>query len=158
MQLRKAPPGRRSNLHDGRVKPRGPYQWTRCSGSVQALKTRLRGASKMRSISSTRSADSVAALLLASIFLLLLLQLAQVIVQAIEALLPETAIVLQPISGVLERTRLEPAGPPLRLATARDQTRALQHFEMLGDGGKAHLEGLGQIGDRDFAPDQQRPQ
>src|ERR1700686_10325 len=124
MQLRQEPPGRRSNLHDGRVKPRGPYQWSRCSGSVQALKTRLRGASKVRSISSTRSADSVAALLLASIFLLLFLQLAQVIVQAIQPLPQKRRIVLQPISGVLERTRLEPAGPPLRLATARDQTGA----------------------------------
>src|SRR5207247_9255268 len=94
--------------------------------------------------SSTCSAGSGAALLLAPTFLLLPLELAQIVVQAAEALFPETVIVLQPVCGALERTRLEPAGPPLRLAPARDQTGALQHFQVLGDGGEAHLEGPGQ--------------
>src|SRR5690242_15476788 len=125
------------------VKPRGPHQRARCSGSVQALNTRLRGASKRRVRTSTRSADS-AALLLAAMSLLLLLQFAQIIVQPIETLLPETPILLQPVGGVLKRTGLEPAGPPLCLATARDQAGAFQHLEVLGDGGQAHREGRGQ--------------
>src|SRR6059036_1063332 len=133
------------------VKPLGPNQRTRWSGSVQTLKTRLRGASKMRVMTSSRSVDVVVALVLAAMFLLLSLQLGQIRLQAIEALLPETAIVLQPAGGVLKRTRLEPAGPPLRLATARDQTGSLQHLEVLGDGGKAHREGLGQLRDRGLA-------
>src|SRR5262245_48061564 len=132
------------------VKPRGPHQCTRCSGSVQALKTRLRGASKTRVMTSTRSAGSVAVLLLAAMFLLLLLQFAQIIVQTIETLLPDAPILLQPVGGVLEWTRLEPAGPPLRLTTAGDQAGALQHLEVLGDGGQAHREGRGQLHDRDL--------
>src|SRR5207302_4253877 len=148
MQKRKAPPGRASILYDGIVKPWGPHQPTRCSGSVQALNTTRGGASKKRETTSSRCADSVATLLAAAMFLLLLFQLTQIVFQAIEALLPEAAIVLQPVGGVLERTRLEPAGTPLRLATARDQAGALQHLEVLGDGGKAHLEWLAQLRDR----------
>jgi hypothetical protein len=50
----------------------------------------------------------------------------KIIVVAIEALLPELAIQFQPVDNVLERTGFEPAGPPLRLLTAGDQTCALQ--------------------------------
>src|SRR2546426_2328310 len=151
MQKRKAPPGRTSIAQDGVVNPCGPHQRTRRSGSVQALKTRERGASNTRVMTSSRSAG-VVALLPAAMSPPFRLQLAQIALQAIEALLPETAIVLQPVGGLLERSRLEPAGPPLRLATARDQTGALQYLEVLGDGGKAHLEGLGQVRDRRLAP------
>ncbi len=84
-------------------------------------------------------------------FLLPLLQYAQITVETLEALLPEAAIALRPVGDLLERTRLEPAGPPLRLATACDKAGALQHLEVLGDGGKAHLEGRGQFRDRGLA-------
>src|SRR6266404_4305082 len=124
MQKRKAPPGRASILQEGIVKPCGPHQRTRRSGSVHALKTRARGASKTRSMMSVRSAVVAVGLVLAAMSPSLPLQLAQVVVQAIEALLPETPIVLQPVCGVLEGTRLEPAGPPLRLATSRELRRA----------------------------------
>src|SRR6266496_2980680 len=142
MRKRKAPPGRASIVQEGIVKPRGPHQHTRRSGSVHALKTSARGASKTRSMTSVRSAVVAAGLVLAAMSPPFPLQLAQVVVQASEALLPETPIVLQPVRGVLEGTRLEPAGPPLRLATARDQTGVLQHLQVLGDRGKAHREGL----------------
>src|SRR5262245_43952581 len=66
----------------------------------------------------------------------------------IEALFPEPTITLQPVGGVLERTGFELARSPLRLAPARDQTGALQHLEVLGNGGKAHGKGLGQLYDR----------
>ncbi len=82
---------------------------------------------------------------------LLRLQLAQIVVQAIQALLPEAAIMLEPPSGILERARFEPARAPLRLAPARDQTGALEYLEMLGDGRKAHLERLGQLRHRRLA-------
>src|SRR5437899_3188371 len=98
MLMRKAPPGRESISQDVIVKPFGPAQHAIRSGSAHALQTRLRGASKMRVITSSRSADSAAALLLAAMFfllhlqfLLLHLQVAQVIVQTIEALPPEPA-------------------------------------------------------------------
>jgi hypothetical protein len=44
------------------------------------------------------------------------LQLAQIVFQPVEALLPETAIGLESVGDVLERRRLELAGPPLRRA------------------------------------------
>jgi hypothetical protein len=53
-----------------------------------------------------------------------------------------------PVSDVFQGRRLELAGPPLRHAAARDQARALEHLEVLRDGGKAHPEGLRQLGDR----------
>src|SRR5262245_46991946 len=114
---------------------------------------RLRGASKTRVTTSALSSPWVAALgfALAAILLLLRLQFAQVIVQAVETLFPEAAITFQPVVHLLERTRLDATGPPLRLAPAQDQAGALQHLEMLGDGGKAHVEGFGELGHRGFA-------
>src|ERR1700704_1079591 len=73
------------------------------------------------------------------------LDFAQIGVQPIEALLPELPVPLHPIGDVLERRCLEPAGPPLRLAAARDQPRGFQHLEMLGYRGEAHLERFGQL-------------
>src|SRR5579864_3202200 len=105
-----------------------------------------RGASKIRVMVSSGAVDS--ATLFFAIVVVLLLQLAQILFQAVEAFVPEAAIVVEPIRGVLERTRGEPAWTPLSLAAARDQPSALEHLEMLGDGGQAHLEGLGELGDR----------
>src|SRR5207245_8454315 len=79
------------------------------------------------------------------------LQLAQIALEAVEALVPEAAIMLDPVGDLLQRARLQPAGPPLRLAAARDQAGALQHLEMLRDAGKAHVEGLGELGHRGLA-------
>src|SRR5258708_2292194 len=110
----------------------------------------------MRVMTSSRSRSCASMLVLASMSLLLPLQFAQVIVQAIEALFPETPVVLQPVGGILERTGFEPARPPLRLATARNKTGALEHFEVLGDRGKAHRERLGQLGDGNLARDKAR--
>src|ERR1700704_992514 len=97
---------------------------------------------------------------LASTLLSLGLQLAQIVVQAVEALLPEAAIALEPVVDVLQRARLDAAGPPLLLAASCDQARALQDLEMLGHGGKAHVERLGELRDRGLAqrqPRQDRP-
>src|SRR5581483_4296559 len=80
--------------------------------------------------------------------LLLGLELAQIGVEAVEALLPEPAIALEPFVDFLERQRLDAAGPPLRLAAAADQPGALEHLEMLGDGGAADVEWRGELGDR----------
>jgi len=52
--------------------------------------------------------------------LVLALQLLEIAVQPFEALLPVAPVVLDPVGDVLERIRLEPAGPPLRLAAALD--------------------------------------
>jgi len=63
---------------------------------------------------------------------------------------------LEPVGGILQRTSLEPAGPPLRLAASRNKTGVLEHLEMLGDRGKAHFEGLGQLGDGSLARNEAR--
>ena len=80
----------------------------------------------------------------------------EIIIQSIEAGVPETAILFKPVVDVLEAGRLDPAWPPLRLAATRDQTGALQHLEVLRDSGQAHLEGLGQLGHRRFAQGEPR--
>src|SRR5579885_228333 len=81
----------------------------------------------------------------------LCLDLAQVLVETIEAFLPETPILLDPISRVLERRRFQPARSPLGLPPPADQPRSLEHLEMFRDGGKAHVERLRQFGDRKLA-------
>src|SRR5882762_2358366 len=126
--------------------------------SVSDFQTRATGASKVRSTTSgssfvTTLSFAAISLLLALNFLhlVLALQLLEVAAQPVEALFPVAPVVLDPVGDVLERIRLEPAGPPLRLAAALDQARALEHLQVLGDRGKADLEGLGQLHDRGFA-------
>src|SRR6266850_7160196 len=122
--------------------------------SVSAFHTRDTGASKVRSTTSgssfvTTLSFAAISLLLALNFLrlVLALQFLEVGVQPVEALLPVAPVVLDPFGHVLERSRLEPAGPPLRLAAPLDEAGALQHLEMLGDGGKADVERLGEFED-----------
>jgi hypothetical protein len=66
-----------------------------------------------------------------------LLDLAEVVVEPVETAVPVLAIPLQPVGGVLERDRLKPARARLRLASASDEAGALEHLEVLGDGGGA---------------------
>src|SRR5882724_2953051 len=126
--------------------------------SVSAFQTRATGASKVRS--TTSGSSFVTTLSFAAIFLLLALnllrlvlalQFLEVAVQLVEALLPVAPVVLDPVGDVLEGIRLQPAGPPLRLAAALDQTRAFQHFQVFRDCRQAYLERLGQFQDRGFA-------
>src|SRR5262245_18328277 len=100
-------------------KPFGPHHCSRCRRSVQASNNSSRGASNTRAITISRPelvTTSVAALL-AAISLLLALQPFQVAVQPVEVGLPEAAIALHPVGDLPERGGLEPAGPPLRLAS-----------------------------------------
>jgi hypothetical protein len=73
MTIRQAPPTRASNSQIVFVKPVGPHHRAMCSGSVHALKTRLRGASKTRVMTTPRSATFAVAFVLASIFVTSLL-------------------------------------------------------------------------------------
>src|SRR3990172_4961650 len=126
-----------------------------CSGWVQASKTRRRGASRTRVMTRSRStafAEALVLSLLAAMLLLLHFQLSDIVVQTLEALFPEAAIALDPIRHLFERTRIEPAGPPLRVAAPRDEARVLEDLEVLRDGGHADVEGLGQLRDRGHAP------
>src|SRR6516162_4792591 len=122
------PPGRTSIWAEIVVKPRGPHQRARCPGSVHILKTSRRGASKIRVMTSSRSAERAAASAVMAILLLPALQFAEIRVEAIKAVVPEMAVVLEPLGGVLERPGIKPARTPLRLAATRDQPGALQHL------------------------------
>src|SRR5579859_3741154 len=156
MTSRQTPPGLTSISEMVVLNPLGPHQCARCRGSVQASNTSSRGASNRRVKTSSRSAAPAVALLAAIVVLLVLLgfQFAQVFLQTVEALLPEVAIVLHPVGDVFERRRLQPAGSPLGFPRARDQARAFERLEVLGNGGHAHLEGLGQLRDGSLAGDQ----
>lgn len=71
----------------------------------------------------------------------------QVLVETVEALLPTFAVVFEPACCLLKGCGLEPAGAPLRIAGAGDEPGVLEYAEVLGDGGHAHLEWLGELGD-----------
>src|SRR2546426_11955778 len=152
MSMRRAPPGRTSSWQTGAVKCSGGNHSASCRGSVHARYTTSRGASNTRVVVSVRSVGGVVRLLVL-LFMrpVLSLQLAQMVFQAIEALLPELAVTLHPVGGFLETLRLEPAGPPLRVATARDEAGTLEDFEVLGDGWKRYVERLCQLRDRGLA-------
>src|SRR6266571_817677 len=122
-----------------------------CSHEACASNTRSRGASKTRVMTISRS-DGVVTVIwllpLAPIALLLSssLDLLQVLVQPVVALLPEAAVRLGPLGYLLQRPRFEPGRPPLTLPSPRDQTRPLQHLQMLRDRRQAHLERFCQLG------------
>ena len=81
---------------------------------------------------------------------------AVVVSQAIEALLPELPISLGPVRDFFERSRVDAAAPELRVPALRDQSGALQHSQVFGDGGRADLEWFGQFADRAFARQEAR--
>src|SRR6266571_4682361 len=135
MTKRQTPPGRMSNALVVVVKPFGPHHCARCLGSVQAEKTSSRGASNSRVPMIERGSRSRSRLLVAGMFsifplrssivallgALFGLQLLQVSVQPIEALVEKAAVVREPVVDVFERARLNAARPPLRFAAPRNQ-------------------------------------
>src|SRR6186713_1938994 len=99
---------------------------------------------------------SLTSFLLASAQRRLVAGLAQIVVEPVEALLPVFAIGLHPLRCFAHGPCAQATGTPLRLAALADQPRALQHFQMLGDRRQAHVEGLGELGDRCFAGSEPR--
>jgi len=77
---------------------------------------------------------------------LLRLQCLKVTVEAIQALLPELAVLLDETGGFLQRACFKVARPPLRLATTRDQPGTFQYLQVFGNGGCADFERGGQFG------------
>src|ERR671923_2247641 len=132
-------------LSRGVSKCAGPYHAATASGSVQALNTRSRGASKMRVIRTSWSAVTGVESLISSSFL------AQVRIEPIHAGFPGPLARLHPRQRVVERLGLQPARAPLRVAAADDQPRTLEHLEMARDRGQAHRERLRQLVDRRLA-------
>ena len=68
--------------------------------------------------------------------------------EAVEALLPEPAELVEPIGNPLEARGLEPAGAELRRVPTRDHTGLLQHLEVLGNSRLAQIERRAQLRDR----------
>src|SRR5712691_9434646 len=163
--IRHAPPGRKSISQLTVSYFLGPHQCDMCSHEVCASNTRSRGASKTRVMTISRSEGVVTVswlLPLPPIARLLSssLELLQVLVQPVVALLPEPTVPLGPLRHLFDWPRLEPCGPPLPLPASRDEPRPLKHLQMLGDRGKSHREGLGQLGDGCLArgePGENRP-
>src|SRR5688572_28172918 len=79
------------------------------------------------------------------------LQLVKVFIEPVKSFFPEAAVLLYPGGNFLEWIGLEPAGSPLRVATTRDETGVFEHLEVFRNGGQAHLERCGQLGDRRLA-------
>src|SRR4051812_25585838 len=82
-----------------------------------------------------------------SVIRLSFLYLLQLLLEPVEAGFPEASVVRYPAGDVLKRPGLKTARPPLRGAAPGDQPGALKHFEMLGHGLQAYVEGLGKLVD-----------
>src|SRR5258708_2476625 len=68
--------------------------------------------------------------------------------ELVEASIPEASVVIEPGPRVLQGLGLEMARAPLGIAAVRDQARALQDLQVLGNGRQAHVVGRGQFADR----------
>src|SRR5450755_2446213 len=147
MMKRQTPPGFTSMAWIVLVKPFGPHHCAICFGSVQAFQTNSRGASTVRVMTMVGSPGAATALLLSATFLPLGLQFLEIVVEPVQALVPQAAIVLQPTVNAAKRLGFDLAGPPLRLPAARDETSMLENLQMLGNRRKAHVERLGELGD-----------
>src|SRR5437870_5407966 len=99
-----------------------------CSHELCASNTRSRGASNTRVETISRSDGVVTSSFVlppTSPPLSSSLELLQVLVQPVVALLPEASVPLGPLGDLLDGTGLQPGGPPLPLAPPRDQPRPL---------------------------------
>src|ERR1700677_1098728 len=154
----KEPPGRKSISQVARGPPAASHQQATCSGFVQASKMSSRGASNSRvslmvcdSRSMTMPVFCVAACVNGISLLLLSFHRGQVSVEIVQAALPLLTEGLDPLGDVLHRKRRKSARTPLRVATAFDEARMLEHLEMLGDRRLTELKRLHQLRNGRFA-------
>src|SRR4051794_14588434 len=150
MTVVKTPPGRASTViwSSGALTPVGPQKWVRCSGAIRQLKTSSRGASKTRVMCRTCSVMCLSVRGCP--------QGAEVVVELVEALGPQAPVRLDPVHGGIEGLPLQMAGAELRLPASRDQPRAFEHLQVLGDAREAQVERLGQLVDRRVADGEPR--
>src|SRR6516164_2377180 len=144
MTVSKTPPGRGSALiwASGALVPAGPQKCVRCSGSIRQRNTSSRGASKVRVKLSSPSSWSV---MVISRWVRLL-DVAQVLVELVEPLVPDPPALLDPAERLIERLGPQMAGPELGVAGAGDGPAALQHLQVLGDARQRHAERRRQFG------------
>src|SRR6202165_679436 len=127
------PPGRASILSTVVVYSRGPNHCGTSFGSVYALNTSSRGASKLRVmvISCFPGSMTYSAFAMVSAFAVirfLLLYGRQVFVESLETLVPKSLVLPHPICRLLQMGAVQPARTPLRFSALPDQPRPLQHF------------------------------
>src|SRR5437764_171950 len=103
MTKRHTPPGRWSKALVVVEKPFGPHHCARCFGSVQTSHTSSRDASSTRVPTSAQGSWSRSRLFLSATLALPGLQLAQIVVEAVEALFPEPAVFLEPLVNIPQR-------------------------------------------------------
>src|SRR5690349_25080730 len=92
--------------------------------------------------------------------LLCLAGTAKILVEAIEALGPETLVEGEPVGSALEGGGVEPAAAVLAVADPGNEGGLLQHLQMARDRGERDLERCGQLVDRALSlhePQQNRP-
>src|SRR3954463_12204785 len=102
MTVVNAPPGRASTViwSSGALTPIGPQKWVRCSGSTMQSKTSCRGASKTRVTCRTCSVMSLSIIRGG-------VQGAQVVIELIEPLGPQTPVGLDPVHGGVQGRPLQ---------------------------------------------------
>ena len=76
--------------------------------------------------------------------------------QGIELRFPEGAVACDPFRRALHGFGLQAAPPHAAVFGRGDQSRALEHAQMLGKAGKGNVEGSGQLADARLAPGQSR--
>src|SRR5688572_14274351 len=151
------PPGLTSISQTGMVTPFGPHHFTRRLGSAKARNTCSGFAGKRRTSFSSRSAFPFAAAfgLLSRVAACAMTQLlpflAQIVREPVQARRPEGLGALHPLEGRAQTVGFQAAKTPLRLRLAPDESRALEHRQMLRDGRQGHVEGPRQL------PDGRRP-
>src|SRR5579872_839258 len=106
MQQRNFPPTRKSILQTGEVKPFGPHHCITYFGSVHAVQTNSRGASKIL-VTTIRSISFIVLFAISGLLFLYLifLHLIYNYIQFVETLFPESAIAKRPIADFFNRLR-----------------------------------------------------
>ena len=127
----------------GIVTPSGPYQTLKCSGLVHICHTISLGAARLRSITTASWAPGSS--VIGFIGPLSRDELREVLGHAVQACLPNRAVLLSPACDLLEGRRVQGARSVLRPVTPCDQPRSFQHLDVLRDRWEREFERLGQL-------------
>ncbi len=76
-----------------------------------------------------------------------MLELCEVVVEAIETGFPDWPVLLGPVGDLGERSGIERARAVLRVASASDEAGAFEHLEVLRNRGQLHVEWLSKFVD-----------
>ncbi len=71
----------------------------------------------------------------------------EILGQRVKPVFPESAVMGDPLGGLLQGLRVQVAAVDPALLFAGEQTGLFEHAEMFGDGGEGHVEGFRQFRD-----------